>query len=125
VPDLIEGNAIRYGGERRQFRTIDATHDPLPHADAALCREVLFHLSFEDIWSLVENVRRSGTSFFIATTDRLLDRFIGAVRHVDHHAQPVHLVDYFAAPGVDPVPARSRTAGIRELVGVVVGHQHG
>jgi SAM-dependent methyltransferase len=69
VPDLIEGNAIRYGGERRQFRTIDAIHDPLPQADAALCREVLFHLSFEDIWSLVENVRRSGTSFFIATTD--------------------------------------------------------
>jgi SAM-dependent methyltransferase len=70
VRDLIEINAIRYGGERRQFRALDATRDPLPQADAVLCREVLFHLSFEDIWSLVENVRRSGTSFFIATTDR-------------------------------------------------------
>jgi SAM-dependent methyltransferase len=69
VRDLIEVNAIRYGGERRRFRALDATREPLPRADAVLCREVLFHLSFEDIWSLVENVRRSGTSFFIATTD--------------------------------------------------------
>jgi len=69
VRDLIKVNAIRYGGERRRFAALDATREPLPQADAVLCREVLFHLSFEDIWSLIENVRRSGTSFFIATTD--------------------------------------------------------
>jgi hypothetical protein len=30
---------------------------------------VLFHLSFRDIWRLIENIRRSGSSFLIATTD--------------------------------------------------------
>ena len=69
VRDLIKVNAIRYGGEQRRFAALDATREPFPQADAVLCREVLFHLSFGDIWNLVENVRRSGTPFFIATTD--------------------------------------------------------
>jgi SAM-dependent methyltransferase len=72
VRNLIEDNAIRYGGEQRQFKTIDATSEPLPQADVVLCREVLFHLSLADIWRLVENVRQSGAFYFLATTDNNL-----------------------------------------------------
>ena len=69
VREVIEANIAAYGSPERTFRTLDATCDPLPPADTVLCREVLFHLSFRDVWRLVENVRTSGASFLIATSD--------------------------------------------------------
>jgi SAM-dependent methyltransferase len=70
VPDLIKLNNALHSTEARTFTVLDATVDPLPRVDTVLCREVLFHLSFRDISRLVENVRRSGASFLIATTDK-------------------------------------------------------
>jgi SAM-dependent methyltransferase len=69
VHDVIETNDTLYRSEQRSIQVMDATPDPIPQADTILCREVLFHLSFRDIWCLVENIRRSGSSFLIATND--------------------------------------------------------
>jgi SAM-dependent methyltransferase len=69
VHDVIASNDTLYRSEQRSFQVMDATRDPLPQADTILCREMLFHLSFRDIWCLVENIRKSGSSFLIATND--------------------------------------------------------
>lgn len=71
VPSVIERNTEQFGRPDRQFLTLNATVDPLPGADMALCREVLFHLSFADARALLENVRRSGIKWFLATTDNV------------------------------------------------------
>ena len=55
-----------------------------------------------------------------AHVDRLRNRIVRGVRHVDHHAQPVHLADHGAPALVQPVPFRRRAAGIGEIVGPVV-----
>jgi hypothetical protein len=31
------------------------------------------------------------------------ERFVGGVRNVDHHAQPVHLMHHLLAEGVSPL----------------------
>lgn len=69
VRTVVEANNAFYSSEQRRFDLVDATVGPLPQADTILCREVFFHLSFKDIWRLVENIRRSGSSFLIATND--------------------------------------------------------
>jgi len=69
VPSVIKANDSAFGSMSRTFHCIDAVDEPLPRADAVLCREVLFHLSLADIERLVGNVRRSGARFLIATTD--------------------------------------------------------
>jgi 2-polyprenyl-3-methyl-5-hydroxy-6-metoxy-1,4-benzoquinol methylase len=69
VPDLIEHNSAQHGSEARVFQALDATCDPLPAADTILCRDVLFHLSFADIWRVIENVVDSRATFLIATTN--------------------------------------------------------
>ena len=69
VRSVIEKNNALYSSALRSFAVMDATRDRLPGADAVLCREVLFHLSFKDIWCLVENIRRSESMFLIATSD--------------------------------------------------------
>ncbi len=68
VRSLIEENQA-FASPTRTFFFLDATVDALPSADTLLCREILFHLSFEDIWRLVANCRRSGALFLIATSD--------------------------------------------------------
>jgi SAM-dependent methyltransferase len=69
VPDVIEADNALYRSEQRSFQVMDATLDPLPQADTILCREVLFHLSFQDIKRFVKNIRKYGSSFLIATND--------------------------------------------------------
>jgi SAM-dependent methyltransferase len=69
APGVIEANNALYHSEQRSFQVLDATLDPLPQADTILCREVLFHLSFQDIKRLVKNIRKCGSSFLIATND--------------------------------------------------------
>lgn len=69
VPSVIERNSQQFGRPDRQFLLLNATVDTLPSADLALCREVLFHLSFADARALLRNVRRSGITWLLATTD--------------------------------------------------------
>ena len=69
VEHLVVLNERLYGSAARIFQNLDATSEPLPPADTALCREVLFHLSFADIWKVLARVQRSGAAFLIATTD--------------------------------------------------------
>ncbi|AXB43355.1 class I SAM-dependent methyltransferase [Amycolatopsis albispora] len=64
VPELVERNAERYG---REFRVLDLTADPLPAADAVLCRDCLVHLSYADIGKAIENLRRSGSRYLLTT----------------------------------------------------------
>lgn len=67
VPTVIAANqkAARPGVT---FAVVDAIAGPLPKADVALCREILFHLSFSDANAVLANVRKAAT-WLIATTD--------------------------------------------------------
>ena len=70
VPTLIEGLQRRAatGELNGRYLVADITRDPLPRADAALCRDCLVHLSFAHIHRVIDNVRRSGASWLITTT---------------------------------------------------------
>jgi len=70
VSSVIEENRRRYPGPRSEYYCLDAVTDELPDADTALCREVLFHLSFADGLDLVRNLARKQRKYLIATTDR-------------------------------------------------------
>jgi len=50
------------------YRLADITRDPLPRADAILCRDCLVHLSFANIARAIANFRRSGATWLITTT---------------------------------------------------------
>lgn len=69
VPEVIEANR-RFETPTVKFLQLDAIVEPLPKADAVLCREVLFHLSFEDGIKVLQNIRKSA-DWLLATTDNL------------------------------------------------------
>ncbi len=72
VPQVIEQNAARYGNERRRFVCGDAVAGPIETGDVAICREVLFHLSFRDGAKLLRNVRAAGFKYILCTTDNAM-----------------------------------------------------
>jgi SAM-dependent methyltransferase len=49
VEDLIRHNLKRFKNEHLEFRQLDIAKDPLPHANCALLRQVLQHLSNKEI----------------------------------------------------------------------------
>lgn len=67
VPDVVATNQRDFPD--RRFVCLNAVKDALPKADAALCREVLFHLSFADALALIRNLRAAGVTWLFATTD--------------------------------------------------------
>jgi SAM-dependent methyltransferase len=95
VADVIAANRRLYVSETRIFQKLDATIDPLPRCNTVLCREVLFHLCFADIWKVLANIQRSQAVFLIATNDSGLrynaDIVSGDYRPLNLHRAPFYL----------------------------------
>ena len=66
VPELIQRNRVVQPA--MDFRVIDLITDDLPMSDVLLTRDCLVHLSFPDALKAIENIRRSGIRYLIATT---------------------------------------------------------
>lgn len=112
VRPLIQRNQQLYGDSRHRFVLGDVTHDPLPPADAILCRDALVHFSFADIWSAISNFKRSGAVYLLATTfeDTLRNEDIrtGGWRPLNLRAGPFHFPEPLAV--IDDVPRAAREA---------------
>ncbi|MBW4624252.1 MAG: class I SAM-dependent methyltransferase [Brasilonema octagenarum HA4186-MV1] len=68
VSELILENQKRYGSHNHQFLTLDLTSEPLPTANLLLCRDCFVHLSFGDIFSALNNMKRSQITYLLTTT---------------------------------------------------------
>ena len=68
VPAIVEANRVRHAGPRRAFLVADITRDPVPAADAILCRDALVHFPIVDVWRALARFRDSGARYLITTT---------------------------------------------------------
>ncbi len=67
VPEIIEDNQQKYGSPNRRFEVVDLVASPLPDADLLLCRDVLVHLSYEDINKALKNLCDSNIKWLLTT----------------------------------------------------------
>jgi hypothetical protein len=65
VPAAIEASKRRHPD--REYWVTDICTDDLPRTDAILCRDAMQHLSFADGLSALNNFRRSGAKYLIAS----------------------------------------------------------
>ena len=72
VPQLIDAHNAAYASHRRKFLCMDASGSAIPCGDVALCREVLFHLSFHHGLQLLRNIKAAGFQYVLLTNDRCL-----------------------------------------------------
>jgi len=105
VPALIVDLQRRaVAGELRgRYLRADITRDPLPRADAVLCRDALVHLSFAHIARAIDNLRRSGA--------RLADH------HHVHWVAAQQRLRRRRLARAQPVPAAVQLAGTARAAG--------
>jgi len=68
VSELICANQVRLEKRNMQFIVADLCEASLPRADLIFCRDCWVHLPFPQIRACLENFRRSGASYLVATT---------------------------------------------------------
>jgi hypothetical protein len=68
LSEVIADNAAKHADNGRRFQRADVTCDALPQADAVLCRDLLTHLSFAEVLCTLQNFKRSGATYLLATT---------------------------------------------------------
>ena len=66
--EVIADNTATHADRGRRFHRADVTRDPLPQADAILCRDLLPHLSFSQVLDTLQNFKRSGATYLLTTT---------------------------------------------------------
>ncbi|MBO0827467.1 MAG: class I SAM-dependent methyltransferase [Streptosporangiales bacterium] len=122
VPGVIEENRRLFGDEHHRFILADLTRDPLPRADAVLCRDCLVHLSFEDIASVLASFRATGATWLLVNTypeiRRNHDQFTGARwRRLNLRLAPFGFPEPVEsiADGGDVDPSRLALWPLREL----------
>jgi len=69
VEDLINFNKKKFENEKLIFSKLDITCDSLPSGNVCLVRQVLQHLSNEDIFSFIKNIR--GKFKYLIVTENL------------------------------------------------------
>jgi hypothetical protein len=95
VAPLVAELSARHGDARTRFVALDLARDPLPRADAVLCRDALVHLSFRLGLASLARIRESGATWLLATTfpglPRNEDVVTGLWRPLDLEKEPFSL----------------------------------
>ena len=94
VKPLVEKNSCQYGNYRTSFVHLDLVKDPLPTADLMLCRDCLFHLSNDDIWSTLGHFVESEIPYLLTTTHINVSGFA----NTDIATGGFRLLDLFSPP---------------------------
>lgn len=68
VQELIENNA-RLFGATREFRHLNLIENVIEQVDLIICRDMLAHLTDEQIFKVLKNFKKSGSKYILATTN--------------------------------------------------------
>lgn len=95
VDEIIAENQEKFCSDKRSFVKLDLTTGPLPQVDLILCRDCLFHFSFEHIFKALDQIKRSGSTYLLTTTNTRLERnrdiVTGEWRRLNLEAPPFSL----------------------------------
>ena len=99
VAEIINENNKKYKSDIINFQKINIISDKLPNADLMICRDCLFHFSYEDIFKFFENFINSNIRLLLTTShsnDYNNDKFFfknkniltGDFRKIDLFSEP-------------------------------------
>jgi hypothetical protein len=95
VAPLVEANRARYATETIKFVHVDITKDIFPPCDLMICRDCIFHLSFSDARSALQNFVSSKIPYLLTTT-HIDDK--DSIKNKDIATGDYRLIDLFAPP---------------------------
>jgi hypothetical protein len=94
VEELIESHKLNYQNEVIKFVTLNLITDKFPKSDLMICRDCLFHLSYEDIQSVLINFVNSETTYLLTTTHKNKYNF----KNTNIKTGDFRVIDLFSPP---------------------------
>lgn len=97
VEDIIEANSRSVpAGELRSptFRVGDIRNYPLPNVDLVIIRDCLFHLSFNDVSAVLQNLEKCNYRYLLTSTHTVDQNFGNS----DIKTGDFRVIDLFSAP---------------------------
>lgn len=67
VQELIEHNRSLFGGTRA-FKHLNLIDNVIEQVDLIICRDMLVHLTYEQIFTALKNFKKSGSKYILLTT---------------------------------------------------------
>lgn len=95
VLPLVQALQVKYASDTIAFMHIDITKGPLPRADLMLCRDCLFHLSYQDTLAFFDRFLEAGIPYLLTTTH---DNSGGAIVNRDIRSGGFRPIDLYAPP---------------------------
>ena len=71
VQELIENNT-RIFGSAREFRHLNLIENTIEKVDLIICRDMLAHLTYEQIFTALRNFKKSGSKYILMTTNLIV-----------------------------------------------------
>jgi len=68
VEHIIQENNNKYAKKNRTFMKLDISNYNLPKVDLIFCRDLFQHLSFKDIFKSLDNIKKSGSQYFLTSS---------------------------------------------------------
>ncbi len=68
VDELISKNISLFKQENRSFKVLNLVEDKLPTADLLMSRDCFVHLSYDNIFKALNNIKSSNCTYLLATT---------------------------------------------------------
>jgi SAM-dependent methyltransferase len=95
VDELVRQNQTRHGDQHTTFISLDIINDTLPQADLWMCRDCLFHFSYDDIFKTLNNFLRSDIKYIFTSVHtnctKNLDIVTGGARLLNLELPPFNL----------------------------------
>jgi SAM-dependent methyltransferase len=123
IAPIVEANTAQHANERIRFFHADLTQAEFPKADLMICRDCLFHLSYQDIKRVLDNFVASGIPFLLTSTHLVevpnRDIWSGDFRGIDLFSTPFNFpkdVYYRIEDWVPPFSPREMCLWSRDQV---------
>jgi hypothetical protein len=68
VEEIVQNNEKKYTSDKISFKKSDLTRDIVPKADLIICRDLILHLSYRDIFKILKNFKKSGSNYLLIST---------------------------------------------------------
>jgi len=68
IKELIETNILKFEKNKTHFTVLDIKNNSLPTVDLVFVRDLFIHFSFQDIYSSLANIKKSGSKYLLTTT---------------------------------------------------------
>lgn len=96
VKKIIHVNQSNFAADNIRFLESDICNDPIPVADMIFIRDCLFHLSFQDIEKILQNLHATDYKYLMTTTHDVQDSAV--FQNTDILSGDFRRIDLFSAP---------------------------